>query len=105
MMTGVPSAAPAREAKHIYGIHCWGHGAGGLLQGKSGWSVEVVNTDPWPYDITTEQARSIRNEGFTLIIRINKFFGQTVPANFSEHDAFAAACAAKVETFKPHCRI
>ncbi len=94
-------AAAASDTIHIYGIHSWGDGAGGLLQGKTGWTVEVVNTDAWPYDLTPEQAQRIRNEGWSLIIRINKFFGQTVPGNPAEFDAFAAACAQKVQTFSP----
>lgn len=98
-------AAAASDASHIYGIHSWGDGAGGLLQGKTGWTVEVVNTDAWPYDLTPEQAQRIRNEGWSLIIRINKFFGQTVPENPAEFDAFAAACAQKVQTFSPWCHI
>lgn len=98
-------ADPGRVAYHIYGIHSWGDGAGGLRNGKSAWTVEVVNTDHWPYDLTVEQAQRIRNEGFTLIIRINKFFGDTVPKNSGQWDSFAAACAQKVETFAPYCRI
>ncbi len=99
-----PPATPAAPfAYHIYGIHSWNSGAGGLLNGRSGWSVEVVNTDTWPYDLTTAQAQQIRSEGWTLIIRINKFFGDTVPKDSAQFDAFAAACAAKVQTFSPWC--
>lgn len=99
------ATAAGSDATHIYGIHSWGNGAGGLLNGKSGWTVEVLNTDTWPYDLTVAQAQQIQNEGFTLIIRINKFFGQTVPENPADFDAFAAACAVKVQTFSSYCHI
>ena len=66
------SLAAVPEAVHIYGIHSWNDGASGIMNGKSGWTVEVVNTDYFAYDLTVEQAQRILNEGFTLIIRINK---------------------------------
>jgi hypothetical protein len=100
-----PLVLAASDPIHIYGIHSWGFGANGLLNGKTGWTVEVVNTDEWPYDLTVEQAQNIRNEGWGLIIRINKFFGQTVPENPADFDAFAAACAQKVQTFSDYCHI
>jgi hypothetical protein len=97
------TGAAENEAVHIYGIHSWGDGANGIMNGKTGWTVEVVNTDPFGADLTPDQAQRIVNEGFTLIIRINKIFGTTVPTNPSEYDAFAAACAAKVTTFQNYC--
>lgn len=95
----------SEEPTYIYGIHSWGWGAGGLLNGKSGWSVEVINTDPFPWDITPTDAQNIINDGFELIIRINKTFGETVPKDSSQWDSFAQQCAQKVQTFKPYCHI
>ena len=92
------------DATHIYGIHSWAVGASNLLNGRTGWCVEVVNTDPWPHDPSPEQIASIAAEGFTPIVRINKFFGQTVPSDPSEYDAFAAACAGKVAMYGGACR-
>jgi hypothetical protein len=101
---GIPARPPAHP-QHIYGIHSWGAGSGGLLQGKSGWTVEVVNTDDWPYDPEPADIQQMINEGWTPIIRINKFFGQTVPASSSEYDAFAQACAQKVQQYGNYCNI
>jgi hypothetical protein len=88
------------DTYYIYGIHSWGDGASGIMNGKGGWSVEVVNTDYFAWDFTTEQAQRLKNEGFTLIMRINKYFGQTVPTSPSEFDTFAAAVANKAYTFR-----
>jgi len=92
----------AQNAEYIYGIHSWGDGASGLLNGKSGWSVEVVNTDYFPWDFTLDQAGRLQNEGFTLILRINKYFGQTVPSSPSDYDSFAQAVSDKAWTFRNH---
>ena len=99
------SSSLISDPVHIYGIHSWGWGANGIFNGKDGWTVEVINTDYWPYDLTTTDAQNILNEHFTLIIRINKFFGQTIPANPADFDAFATACANKVNQFKDYCNI
>ncbi len=99
----VSSLTAVPEAVHIYGIHSWNDGASGIMNGKTGWTVEVVNTDYFAYDLTVEQAQRIVAEGFTLIIRINKTFGVTVPTNPADYDAFAQACAQKVQTFKSYC--
>jgi len=110
VMTGMAlwssaSAAAPPHATHIYGIHSWGFGAGGLLRGKSGWTVEVVNTDTFPYDPTPSDIQNMVNDGWTPIIRINKYFGETVLASASEYDAFAQACADKVSQYGAHCNI
>ncbi|MFH0793480.1 MAG: hypothetical protein V2A74_05545 [bacterium] len=102
-LTGGAAAQTTTDARHIYGIHSWGNGANGLLNGKTGWTVEVVNTDYWPYDLTVTQAQQLRAEGWTLVIRINKFFGKTVPVNSGEFNAFAVACADKVTSFSAYC--
>jgi len=76
-----------------------------MLRGKSGWSVEVINTDFFFWDPTPENIQTIVNDGWTPIIRINKTFGQTIPANSSEFDSFASACASKVTQYGDHCNI
>jgi hypothetical protein len=88
------------DSMYIYGIHSWGDGASGLMNGKGGWSVEVVNTDYFPWDFTLEQAQRLKNEGFTLILRINKYFGQTVPSSSSQFDSFAQAVSDKAWMFR-----
>ena len=50
---------PPSKPLHIYGIHSWGFGAGGMLHGKTGWTVEVVNTDTWPYDPTLSDIQNM----------------------------------------------
>lgn len=96
--------APAQDASHIYGIHSWGWGAGGLLQGKSGWSVEVVHTEPYPFDLTHADAVQIVAEGFTLIIRIDyQAPSQTLPETSGAIASYVSGCAAKVAEFGDVC--
>ena len=95
-----PAFLPGEDSRYIYGIHSWGDGASGLMNGKGGWTVEVVNTDYFPWDLTPDQAQRLKNEGFTLILRINKYFGQTVPASKTQYDAFALAVSDKAWTFR-----
>lgn len=90
----------AADSMFIYGIHSWGDGSSGLMNGRGGWSVEVVNTDYFAWDFTPEQAQRLKNEGFTLILRINKFFGQTIPSSTSQYDAFALAVSDKAWAFR-----
>jgi len=90
----------AADSIYIYGIHSWSDGASGIMNGRGGWSVEVVNTDYFAWDFTTAQAQRLNNEGFTLILRINKYFGQTIPAYDTQFDAFAQAVADKAWTFR-----
>ena len=78
---------PPPKATHIYGIHSWGFGAGGLLHGKTGWTIEVINTELFAHDPTPSDIQNMVNEGWTPIIRINKIFGQTVPASASWESA------------------
>lgn len=93
------------EPYYIYGIHSWGFGANGIMNGKRGWSVEVINTDPFPWDPTPADIQNVVNENFEVIIRINKTFGETVPKNPSEWDSFAQQCADKVNLYKAYCHI
>ena len=99
------SRVSAEEPVHIYGIHSWGFGANGLMHGKRGWSVEVINTDPFAWDPTPSDIQNVVNEDFEVILRINKIFGESVPRNSSEWDSFAQKCADKVNLFKQHCHI
>jgi hypothetical protein len=97
--------SPAEEPIYIYGIHSWGFGANGLMNGKRGWSVEVINTDSFPWDPTPSDIQNVANENFEVIIRINKTFGETVPTNSSLWDSFAQQCADKVALYKDNCHI
>ncbi len=98
----VISQAAGSDSYYVYGIHSWGDGASGIMNGKGGWTVEVVNTDYFAWDFTTEQAQRLKNEGFSLILRINKYFGQTVPTNPVQFDAFAQAVADKAYGFRDY---
>ena len=89
MLILIPLCSMAEEPLYIYGIHSWGFGANGLMNGKRGWSVEVINTDTFPWDPTPSDIQNVANENFEVIIRINKIFGETVPKNSSEWDTFA----------------
>lgn len=85
----------ASDAVHIYGIHDWGSGANGLFHGKSRWDVEMIRVG-----IDTPNLQPIKDEGFTIIIRLGKNWGESVPKNSSEWNSFAASCAATVNTYK-----
>lgn len=95
----------AEEPIYIYGIHTWGWGASGIMNGKRGWAVEVINTDYFPWDPTPNDIQNVANDNFEVIIRINKIFGQTVPENPAEFDSFAQSCANKVNQYKQNCHI
>ncbi len=97
--------AYAEEPIHIYGIHSWGFGASGIMNGKRGWSVEVINTDYFAWDPTPADIENVANDNFEVIIRINKIFGETVPKDSSEWDTFCQQCADKVDAYKEHCHI
>jgi len=96
----LPAPGLGEDSRYIYGIHSWSDGASGLMNGKGGWTVEVVNTDFFFWDLTLDQAQRLKNEGFSLILRINKYFGQTIPASKTEYDAFAQAVSDKAWTFR-----
>lgn len=83
------------DAIHIYGIHDWGSGANGLFSGKTRWDVEMIRVG-----IDSPNLQPIIDEGFTLIIRLGKNWGESVPRNSSEWASFAAACAGTVNTYK-----
>ena len=86
------AVALAGDATHIYGIHDWGSGANGLFNGKSRWDVETIRVG---IDAPTNLPQ-INNEGFTLILRLGKGWGESVPRSSSEWDSFAASCASTV---------
>lgn len=101
---GLPGA-PAQDAPHIYGIHTWGAGAGGLLNGKSGWSVELIHTIPIFWDLTHAQAVDIVNDGWTLVLRIDHdpYTGQTLPKTAAQRSAYSAGCQTIVASFEDVC--
>lgn len=89
----------ALDATHIYGIHDWGSTAQGLFNGKTRWDIEMIRVglDAKPLD-------SIVGEGFTVIVRLGKQWGESVPRNSSEWDTFAASCASTVSVYSSYCR-
>jgi hypothetical protein len=89
----------AEEATHIYGIHDWGAGSNGIFNGKSRWDVQMVRVGIDPLD-----AASITNEGFTLITRLGKQWGESVPKNSGEWDVFASSCASTVSVYSSYCK-
>ena len=83
------------DPTHIYGIHDWGSGANGLFNGKAGWDVEVLRVG---IDSPTNY-QQINNENFTLIVRLAKNWGESVPSNSNEWDSFVASCASTVSVY------
>ena len=83
------------DAGHIYGIHDWGSGASGFFSGKTRWDVEMIRVG-----IDTPNLQQIVNDGFTLIVRLGKSWGESIPRNSSEWNSFAASCANTVNTYK-----
>ncbi len=87
----------SEDASHIYGIHDWGSGANGFFNSKTRWDVEVIRVN-----IDTPNFQSIIDEGFTLIVRLGKGWGESIPKNSSEWAAFAVSCANTVNTYKSY---
>ena len=86
---------------HIYGIHDWGSGANGIFNGKSRWDVELISFENV---VPTPNFSAIVGEGFTLIIRLGKSWGESVPRSPSEWDAFATLCANTVSAYSSYCK-
>jgi hypothetical protein len=108
LLSAAAAAAPGVDAPHIYGIHTWNNtGANSLLNGKSGWTVELMHANPNPpfFDLTHAQAQQIVAEGWTLVIRIDydPYTGQTLPENSSQRTAYNASCEAIVAQFSDVC--
>ena len=83
------------QCRDIYGIHWWSNGAASMMNGKQGWTLEIVNTEGGQNSINNAKnlIQQIRNEGiFEPIIRINKNWGKTVPNNPGDFSAFANDC-------------
>jgi len=86
------------NCKNIYGIHFWESSAGNIMNGKSGWTVEIVNTEDgqnggWGINNAKNIIQQIRNQGvFEPIIRIDKNWGKNVPNNSNDFTAFANDC-------------
>jgi len=83
------------SSDYIYGIHWWSTTAkASIMNDKTGWTVETVNTVEKPWYGFFDLIRSIRTEGvFTPIVRINYNWGQTIPADPAQYDRFANDCA------------
>lgn len=84
--------------KNIYGIHFWESSAANIMNGKKGWTVEIVNTEDgqsggWGINNMKNLVQQIRNQGiFEPIIRINKNWGKTIPNNPVDFSGFANDC-------------
>ncbi len=104
---GLAITAPAHadDSPWLYGIHFYGDAAGSIVEsmtgGKGIWSLEIVQTDSdvwwgaeWQRD---NRFSAMVDRGHTLIVRIERNWGETVP--FPEHrdqylvDVQAAATA------------
>lgn len=95
-LTGTsPSSIRAADPTHIYGIHDWGAGASGLFNGKSRWDVEVIRVG-----IDAPNLQQIKDDGFTVIVRLAKQWGESVPVNSGEWAGFAASCASTVNAYQ-----
>src|SRR5689334_21098819 len=89
------------SSDNIYGIHFWGSGASGIMNGRQGYSVEnvwpgVKNKTDWS-DVRAKVQGAV-NDGVTLIVRFNWDAGQTVPAlnDYTNRFNFAYGCKAGV---------
>lgn len=105
---GVPALDAADT--NIYGIHFWGSGASGIMNGRQGYSVEnvwpgVQNKTDWS-DIRSK-VQGARNDGFVPIVRFNWTSGQTVPAlnDWVGRYDFAHKCAEGVQNLGDLCNI
>ncbi|GAB4325770.1 MAG: hypothetical protein Kow0059_21920 [Candidatus Sumerlaeia bacterium] len=94
LILGGAGVCRAADPVHIYGIHDWGAGASGLFNGRTRWDVEVIRVG-----IDSPNLQQIRDDGFGLIVRLGKQWGESVPKNSSEWAGFAASCAATVSTY------
>ncbi len=110
--TCVGSAATRADSPWLYGIHWYGDPAGSVVEsmtgGKGIWSLEIVqtNSDIWwsaawqrDYRFLTMVAR-----GHSLIVRIERNWGETVP--YPEHLAqYLADVQAAAQTLAGVCHI
>lgn len=89
---------PSSNCRSIYGIHFWESSAANIMNGKKGWTVEIVNTEHgqsggWGINNMKNIVQQIRNQNvFEPIIRINKNWGKTIPNNSADFTAFANDC-------------
>ncbi|MCX7919850.1 MAG: hypothetical protein N3A72_09655 [bacterium] len=91
--------AISEDATHIYGIHDWGSTAQGLFNGKSRWDVEMIRVG-----LDTKPLAQIAGEGFTILVRLGKQWGESVPRNSNEWDTFALSCASTVSVYSSYCK-
>ena len=89
---------PSSTCRNIYGIHFWEPSAANIMNGKKGWTVEIVNTEDgqsggWGINNAKNIIQQIRNQGiFEPIVRIDKNWGKNVPNNSADFAAFASDC-------------
>ena len=87
------------SSEYIYGIHWWARGASSIMNNKTGWTLETVNTvdGAGGRNELYSRIQSIRSEGiFTPIVRINYSWGEggsTIPPSPALYDQFANDCA------------
>jgi hypothetical protein len=104
------SPASLADSNNIFGIHFWGSGASGIMNGRQGYCV--LNVWPGVRDKTDwSDIRSAcinaRNDGFVPIVRLNWWAGQTVPANndWTGRFNFAWKCREAAENLRDVCNI
>ncbi|EAY26022.1 hypothetical protein M23134_06370 [Microscilla marina ATCC 23134] len=91
-------APPPTTCETLFGVHWWAPGASSLMNGKKGWSVEIINAEGinHPSDLNgiKSHMRSIINDGFTPVVRLNWNWFATIPNPGSiSYNAFADRCA------------
>ncbi|OJJ23205.1 hypothetical protein BKI52_02285 [marine bacterium AO1-C] len=99
----------AAACESLYGIHWWASGASSIMNGKKGWSTEIINI----HDITSashgsltnfkNKMRSVIADGFTPVVRINWNWNATIPdPNQISYSAFAQRCAMVMDQLHNH---
>lgn len=99
----------ATSCESLYGIHWWASGASAIMNGKKGWSTEIINI----HDISNashsslssfkNKMLSVINDGFTPVVRINWNWGATIPdPNQVSYSAFADRCAMVMDQLYNH---
>ena len=94
----VPNCNSSGSCNTIYGIHFWESSAGNVMNGKKGWTVEIINTEDgasggWGINNAKNLIQQVRNQGlFEPIVRIDKNWGKNIPNNSADFTSFANDC-------------
>lgn len=89
---------PTTACETLFGIHWWASGASGIMNGKKGWSVEIINAEginnAADLNGIKSHMRNIINDGFTPVVRINWNWYATIPnPSTVSYNTFADRCA------------